>query len=195
MRSQQADAVLEALAHHGLLLKQDKRLPSVVGIVTGESVSGSWWGHPRSHEIFAILQELADHPDVLIAKLLFGKDTLVHRPLWPDLLAVGSERADWQTRGLASDAVALLEQIDLGAQPVLASGAAARELQVRLLAAATEVHTESGRHAMALESWTAWSKRLACAPSASAGAGRQNLEAAATRFGAPPKALPWPGRL
>ena len=70
---------MDALVQNGLLLKQDKSLPSVVGIFTGETVSGSWWSHPRAHEIFAVLNELTDHSDVLVTKLLYRKDTLVHR--------------------------------------------------------------------------------------------------------------------
>ncbi len=58
-------SVLAALKRGGLLLKQDKRLPSVVGVLTGESLSTSWWSHPDAHRIFAVLEKLADHPDVL----------------------------------------------------------------------------------------------------------------------------------
>ena len=63
------DDVLTALAGHGLLLKQDKQLPSVVGIVTGESLSMSWWSHPNADVIFSVLSDLAEHPDVACAKL------------------------------------------------------------------------------------------------------------------------------
>ena len=84
-----AGRVLAALGDQGLLLKQDKLVPSVVGILTGESLRTSWWSHPKARLIFSVLSELADHPDVLFTKLLWQKDTLVHRSLWPALLAVG----------------------------------------------------------------------------------------------------------
>src|SRR5688572_32322568 len=109
-------AILEALERHGLLLKQDKVLPSVVGIVTGESLRGSWWSHPRAHAIFAALSELTDHPDVLFTKLLARKDTLVHRSLWPDVMAVGSARAAWQMNGLSSEARIFLDQLQGSAE-------------------------------------------------------------------------------
>src|SRR5712691_9917836 len=99
-----AERVLAALAANGLLLTQDKALLNVVGILTGESLSTSWWSHPKSHLIFSVLSELADHPDVLITKLLYRKDTLVHRTLWPAVLAVGSARNQWQVQGLSVDA-------------------------------------------------------------------------------------------
>ena len=38
------ETALHALTERGLLLKQGKVLPSVVGMVTGESLPGSWWG-------------------------------------------------------------------------------------------------------------------------------------------------------
>jgi hypothetical protein len=182
---------MDALVRHGLLLKQDKHLPSVVGIVTGETVSGSWWSHPRAHQIFAILNELTDHPDVLVTKLLYRKDTLVHRTLWPDVLAVGSARSRWQLEDLSDAARGLLTRLDAKAGPVLASGAASREVQNRLLAVGTEVHTETGRHAMALESWIAWRARMGCTSTDSERIARERLEASARRLGAPEKALPW----
>src|SRR2546423_8801307 len=83
-----AAAVLAALSQHGLLLKQDKELPNVVTILTGEKLSTSWWSHPKGKLIFRVLSELADHPDVIVTKLLAGTDTLVHRRLWPALVAL-----------------------------------------------------------------------------------------------------------
>lgn len=177
-----------------MLLKQDKVVPSVVGILTGESLRTSWWSHPRAHLIYAVLLELGDHPDVLIAKLLDRKDTLIQRPLWPAMLAVGRARGPWQVQGLSEGAQHLLERLDSGEGPVRAAGPAVKELEVRLLATAQEVHTESGRHEMALESWQAWSARVGCAPAGSVAEARQTLEAAATRLGAPLKALPWTAR-
>src|SRR6266853_616566 len=75
--------VLQTLVRFGLLLKQDKHLPSVVTILTGEPLATSWWSHPQSQLIFRVLSALADHPEVLVTKLLLSKDTLVHRTLWP----------------------------------------------------------------------------------------------------------------
>src|SRR4030095_1027726 len=106
--------VLAALADNGLLLKQDKTLPNVVGILTGESLSSSWWSHPKSHLIFAVLSELADHPDVLVTKMLYGKDTLVHKSLWRAVLALGKAREPWQMHLLSDEAKSFLERLDAG---------------------------------------------------------------------------------
>src|SRR4026207_520027 len=96
-----AQPILAALAHHGLLLKQDKALPSVVGLLTADSLRTSWWSHSKANLIFAVLAHLSDHPDVLVTKLLYRKDTLVHRSLWPALLAVATTRAPWPLDGLS----------------------------------------------------------------------------------------------
>src|SRR5438309_47738 len=65
--------VLAELIEHGLLLEIDARLPNVCALVAGETVRGSWWAHPRSHDIFGVNCALADHPDVLVTKLVSGK--------------------------------------------------------------------------------------------------------------------------
>ena len=189
-----AERVLAALAANGLLLTQDKALPNVVGILTGESLRTSWWSHPKSHLIFSVLSELADHPNVLFTKLLYRKDTLVHRTLWPAVLAVGSARDKWQEQGLSVDARRLLERLGRGVRSVRAVGAPVKELERRLLVTTQEIHTESGRHEMALESWKAWSRRVGCTAIKSVPRAREALEEAAVRLGAPLTSLPWPTR-
>lgn len=190
-RKKAVELVFAALTRHGLLLKQDKSIPNVVGIVTGESLRTSWWSHPKSHLIFSVLTRLADDPKVLLAKLLDRKDTLVHSSLWPALLAVGSAREQWQIQGLSALAADLLKRVDLGNTEVRGTGLVAKELQIRLLATAHEVHTDSGRHELLLESWSAWSERVGCKPLKSSQDGRQKLEQATVGLGAPLQALPW----
>jgi hypothetical protein len=189
---QALDRVLASLAENGLLLKQDKELSSVVGLVTGESLRTSWWSHPKGRLIFAVLSELAEHPDVLSTKLLRKKDTLVHRRLWPALLAVGRARAGWQTEGLSREAGRLLDRVESG-EAVHATGAPVKELEKRLLVTTRQVHTASGRHEIALESWKEWSRRTGCRPLESVPRAKKLLEDAAVRLGAPVEALPWRG--
>ena len=52
--------VLEQLKADGLLLQNDSKLPSVCTLVAGSPIKGSWWAHPRSHEIFRVNCELAE---------------------------------------------------------------------------------------------------------------------------------------
>jgi hypothetical protein len=161
-------------------------------MLTGESLSTSWWSHPKGRLIFAVLSELGDHPDVLFTKLLQRKDTLVHRSLWPALLTVAQSRAPWQLRGLSAPATSLLERIGRGEGNVRATGAAVKELETRLLAVTREVHTESGRHEMLLEQWEVWAARVRCKPLRSVRHACKVIEEAVAALGAPLKTLPWP---
>lgn len=183
--------VLSALTRNGLLLKQDKHLPSVVTILAGEPLSKSWWSHPRSHLIFRVLSELADHPDVLFTKLLFGKDTLVHRSLWPAFLTVATAREPWQVDGLSKAASQLLRRTTEAKTPVMSSGAPIKELVSRLLAHAVEVHTPEGKHQLAADSWSSWAAQVGVEPLRSLVEAQQELEAASRRLGAPLSGLPW----
>jgi hypothetical protein len=182
--------ILDVLADRGLLLTQDKSLPNVVTLLTGQSLRGSWWSHPKARLIFAVLSELAQHPDVLFTKLLYGKVTLLHRHLWSPFLAVASAREPWQVRGLSPKARGLLRTLEAKGS-VQASGAGAKELEVRLLAHAEEVHTEAGRHEIRLEAWNVWSQRVGEKPARSASRARRTLEEAVRELGAPLAALPW----
>jgi hypothetical protein len=185
------EAVATALKAHGMLLKQDKQVTSVVGMLTGESLRGSWWAHPQSHFIFSTLSALSDDPQVVLTKLLNCKDTFVHRRLWPALLAVGCAHEAWQLQGLSDECLKLLRRVDHESEAVRATGPAVKELQVRLLVTAQQVHTENGRHELVLESWAVWSRRLGCKALTSSAEGRRTLERAAHRLGAPLRWLPW----
>jgi hypothetical protein len=186
----QTEAVLKSLADAGLLLKQDKTLPNVVSLVVGESLSTSWWGHPKADLVFAVLSEISEHEDVLFTKLVAKKDTLVHRSLWPALAAVGQADDVWQTTGLGSAAQDLLTR--LGSENELqATGPAVKDLEFRLLAAAREVHTASGRHEMVLESWDHFCKRTKTRALSSSALSQQQLEEAVAKLGGSRKQLPW----
>jgi hypothetical protein len=181
--------VLAALRRHGLLLTQDPVLPSLVTLVTGERLRGSWWSHPEGRKIFLLLGELAEHPDVVRTKLLAGKDTWIHRRLWPDLLAAATAGERWQRRALTPAARALLRRVDRASGGVAATGAAARLLEERLLVHASEHHTAAGRHELRLETWARWAARTGA--KAATGTGRAALEVAAQKIDAPLLALPW----
>jgi hypothetical protein len=78
---------MAVLREHGMLLASAKGpIPNVAELVAREPIRGSWWAHPRSHEIFAVLNGLADSPEVVRLRLIRGKITLVHRRMWPALV-------------------------------------------------------------------------------------------------------------
>lgn len=162
--------VLREIEKRGILLVTDPVLPSVTGMVAGEPVSGSWWSHPRAHEIYAVLTSLEEDLGVLLVKLVSKKETFIHRSLWPQLFAIASSREDWQTSGLSARARALLEKVESYGAIRLdelgrgfdrkALGRAGRELEERLLVHGDQVHTEKGAHAKLLSSWTERAKKL-----------------------------------
>ena len=166
------ELVLQALREFGWLLETDAKLPSVSGLVAGEPLRGSWWAHPRARAIFAVLQQVADHRDVMITRLVSEKLTFVHRALWSDLLSIATAREDWQLRALSPEARMLLKMIDQGEQvrsdslkwpakyKSVKPGQAVRELEKRLLIHSEEFHSDSGAHAKLLETWERWSERI-----------------------------------
>jgi hypothetical protein len=200
--------LLAKLKEFGLLLETDAKLPSVSGLVAGEPVRGSWWSHPRSHGIFAVLQEIVDHKDVLVAKLVSAKVTFVHRLLWPEVISIGLAREDWQMVGLSPPAKILLAQSDQAESlatneiiwprkfKALKPGDAVRELEKRLLIHSEEFHSDNGAHAKLIESWEHWTRRIGFKHERmKVENAKRNLneriEALNSQFGASAK-LPWP---
>jgi hypothetical protein len=81
------EEALAFVAKHGVVLASAKgSVPRLTEAIINETIKGSWWAHPRSHEIFAVLEAVADSRDVLVCRLVGGKVTLVHRRLWPSLV-------------------------------------------------------------------------------------------------------------
>jgi hypothetical protein len=87
--SSESVSVFAKLKEHGLLLQTDANLPNVCALVAGAPVRGSWWAHPHSHEIFRVNCELAEHPDVVVNKLISGNITYLHKALWAAFVAIG----------------------------------------------------------------------------------------------------------
>jgi hypothetical protein len=164
--------VFRKLLKFGFLLESDPKLPSVCTLITGTPLKGSWWSHPLAQTIFQVNEKLADHPDVLITKLVSGKVTFAHRTLWPEILAIGTSHEPWQTDALSGAAQTLLkmvqakgtlqtDQLVAELQPIKTKkpGDLARDLERRILVHAEQIHTPGGTHAKLLETWEHWSKR------------------------------------
>jgi hypothetical protein len=157
---------LEELCQRGIVLESDRSLPSIAALVNGGPMPGSWWAHPRSHEIYMTCQRLSHHRDVTVAKLINEKVTYVHRRLWTHLYTAGTAHEQWQFDGLPAAARALFEGVcqrgllrldELGSRRDLKElGKHARSLEVRLLVFAADIHTESGAHVKRLETWEHW---------------------------------------
>ena len=164
--------VLRRVRRDGLLIFTDPRFPSVVTLVAGTSVHGSWFAHPAAHEIYRIGELLEHHPDILVVPLLERKATLVHRSLWAAVVSVAASRGPWQLDALSAAERELLRRteehgsLDAGEEAGLplargrSRGDAARGLERRLLVYGRSEHTPSGRHTKLLESWSYWKERV-----------------------------------
>ena len=84
-----ADEAMAIVREHGVVLASAKGpAPRLAEVIAGEPIKGSWWAHPKGHEIFAIFQQIDESPDILVCRLINGKVTFVHRRLWPALVRV-----------------------------------------------------------------------------------------------------------
>jgi hypothetical protein len=195
-------AVLAALQEDGLLLLSDPKRKNAVTVLTGELPKGSWWSHPDANQIYDTLQVVDQDADVVLAKLIAGKVTLVHRRLWPALLAVVTSREPWQIEDLSPGASQYLAALDVadaaasgGEAPVLppVSRTVSKEIEARLLARSENVHGAAGKHETRLEPWRVWAARTGCPAPLPIDKAKAALEAATARLGPPTGTLPWQG--
>ncbi|GGA51844.1 hypothetical protein [Dyella nitratireducens] len=81
------DQAMGFIREHGIVLSAAcGPVPRMAEVIAGEPIKGSWWAHPKSHEIFRVFQQLAESPEILVCRLVDGKVTFVHRRLWPALV-------------------------------------------------------------------------------------------------------------
>jgi hypothetical protein len=149
--------ILAAVDERGLLLIHDQVLPSVTALIVGAQVTDSWWSHPLGNTIYNALGAIES--DVAVVKLISGKNTLVAKRLWPELRDIGIGRDPWQTNRLDHEAIALLDDIDHAAEPVMVDKSQtkiATLLERRLLVYPTEIHTATGHHRKAYQGWQQW---------------------------------------
>jgi len=81
-----AEALAFVEAHGVVLVSAKGPVPRLTEAIAGEPIKGSWWGHAKGQQIFAILEAVTESEDVLVCRLVKGKITLVHRRLWPALV-------------------------------------------------------------------------------------------------------------
>jgi hypothetical protein len=125
---------------------------ALIEVVAGEPVRGSWWGHRAGCAIFHALEQLREDGDVFLCKLRDGKQTYVHRRLWPALLRLQAETSLWPP--LSARARLLLKKVEAEGS-VQATGRVRLELERALRVVARSEHTASGAHAVFLTPFAA----------------------------------------
>lgn len=130
---------------------------------------------------------LLRHRDVLVLRLVHGHPTLVHRDLWPDLLAIAISGSPWQVEWLPPKDARLLEVVDeegvVRLDQALAErlDASPRHLGKALLARLLVLGTlePDGRGtARTLVSWWRWAEEERVAPTPDEAQALARLEAA-----------------
>jgi L-rhamnose mutarotase len=131
---------------------------SLVEAITGERLKKSWWGHKDGKLIFNLASQLED--EALGVKLFDGKMALVHRRLWPEVLAVvtGAGFREPRIAALSKKARTLFERVERDGPVQGAEKKIADELEDSLLVQVESVHTEKGRHEKRLTAWKEWAK-------------------------------------
>jgi len=77
---------------NGVVLESGRGpVPSLAEAIAGKPIRGSWWAHPKGHEIFLCSRAVRESPDVLVCRLVEGKVTYVHRRMWPALVRLAQE--------------------------------------------------------------------------------------------------------
>lgn len=85
---------------HGVVLEAATgSVPSLAEAIAGTTIRGSWWAHPRCHEIFELTRAKREARTILVCRLVDGRITYVHRRLWPSLVrAAGHFPTQWLAR-------------------------------------------------------------------------------------------------
>lgn len=82
---------LSFVLKHGVVLESGRgAVVSLADAVAGSPIRGSWWGHAKNGEIFALTRAVRASEDVCVCRLVGGRITYVHRRLWPALVRVAS---------------------------------------------------------------------------------------------------------
>ncbi len=140
-------AQLTSLVRRRKLLTQRE----AVEFIAGEPIRGSWWGHPEGKRIYATLVDWHD-PDVVACKLIEGKETFVHRALWPALARAQCERSLWPKLSPAAQRLAAR----LAKEDLVVTGKPRLELERALYAIGVSEHDVDGAHRVTLVAFERW---------------------------------------
>jgi len=93
--------LLAFVEREGMVLESARHpsVPNLVEYIANERIAGSWWGHSKGHEIYALLIGLREtKQEVAVCKFIDGKITYIHCRLWAACARLadelGAERLD-----------------------------------------------------------------------------------------------------
>lgn len=155
--------IFKLLEKYKLLLLQDKVFPNIVTEITGESITGSWWGHSLANPIYNGLQWLDHNHSILTIKLIDGKVTYIHESLFADIYSIVCKSRDWQVKKLKDEDQQILKYV-LKKKTITSDDSGLSKLskqpkksfvnlEKKLLIYSVEEHTDSGKHIKEYMSW------------------------------------------
>ena len=152
---------LRFLNKEKFLLLVDNTQTSLVTILTGERIKGSWFGHTLGKIIYNTSNNLG-RKNLLALKLVDGKYTYISDDFRDAAYALTAGDSEWQKKKLTAPAKKLLAEVaKKKVVPVTAKNKSeAALLEKLLLASAEQEHTPSGKHVKVLLSWKESAKRL-----------------------------------
>ena len=136
-------------------------VPSLAHAIVQGPIKGSWWAHPKGKQIFQLASAVHDSGEVVVLKLIDGKNTYVHRALWPALLRVLLDDV-WRAPRVAKlkapgrQLYAEVERTGMVEHPEVK---AVKEVETSLVALVASHHTDQGHHQKAVMSWARWAKQ------------------------------------
>src|ERR1700690_469069 len=138
-----AEEALAFVREQGVVLISAKgAAPSLTEAIVGEPVKGSWWAHPQSHKIFAILETIRQSEQILVCRQIDGNLTLVHRRFWPSLV--------WLAHRFAPERLGSVPGRGAATSRAVHHGVLVRRLDAPLLARSTSERLDRSRRATAL---------------------------------------------
>jgi hypothetical protein len=160
---QMGKKIFKLLEKYELLLVQDKIFPNIVTEITGEKITGSWWGHPLANPIYNGLQWLEHNRPILTIKLIDGKVTYIHENLFTDIYSIVYKSRDWQMKKLKDEDQQILKYVSKNKKissddPGLVKLSkdpkkSFANLEKKLLIYSVEEHTDSGKHIKKYMPW------------------------------------------
>lgn len=87
-----APQALDFVKQHGIVLQSARGpVPSLAEAIAGEPIRGSWWAHPKAHQIFQALEAVVESGDVVTCKLIDDRVTYLHRRVWPAIARLAAK--------------------------------------------------------------------------------------------------------
>ena len=75
--------LINFIEKQGVVVESAKgHIPNLADMIAGETIRGSWWGHPKGNLINNLLGKVRESDEILVCRFINGKITFIHKRLW-----------------------------------------------------------------------------------------------------------------